>query len=102
MIRKCSGSTRLCTSLCLCPMCARSVHVCASKSRDADKCSTYLSAGSSYLDAGLGEARGLGQALSQADAGVRVRLEGGAQQLHVLLGEAGPLPATGAARGGGA
>lgn len=64
--------------------------------------SEFKALGSSYLDAGLGQARGLGQALSQADAGVRVRLEGGAQQLHVLLGEAGPLPATGAARGGAA
>lgn len=52
-----------------------------------------------YLDAWLGQACGLGQALSEADAGVRVGLEGGAQELHVFFGEAGPLPATGAARG---
>ena len=50
-----------------------------------------------YLDAGLGEAGGLGQALPQADARVGVCLEGGPQELHVLLGEAGPLPAAGAA-----
>lgn len=56
------------------------------------------SAGGPYLDTRLGQARGLGQALSEADARVGVRLEGGPQELHVLLGEAGPLPATGAAR----
>lgn len=52
-----------------------------------------------YLDAWLGQARGLGQALSKADAGVRVGLERGAQELHVFFGETGPLPPAGAARG---
>lgn len=42
------------------------------------------------------------QALSEADARVGVRLKGGPQELHVLLGEAGPLPAAGAARGAAA
>lgn len=51
------------------------------------------------MDAGLGQACGLGQALSDGDSRVRVSLEGGAQQLHVFFGEAGPLPATGGARG---
>ena len=50
-----------------------------------------------YLDAGLWEAGGLGQALPKADARVGVRLERGPQELHVLLGEAGSLPAAGAA-----
>lgn len=52
-----------------------------------------------YLDAWLRQAGGLGQALSEADARVRVGLEGDAQELHVVLGEAGSLPATGAAMG---
>lgn len=51
------------------------------------------------MDAGPGQACGLGQALSDGDSRVRVSLEGGAQQLHVFFGEAGPLPATGGARG---
>ena len=50
-----------------------------------------------YLDAGLWEAGGLGQALPQTDAWVGVCLERGLQELHMLLGEAGPLPAAGAA-----
>ncbi|KAF6737414.1 Carbonyl reductase [NADPH] 1 [Oryzias melastigma] len=58
--------------------------------------------GSRYLYAGLRQARGLGQALSEADSRVRVGLEGGPQELHVLLGEAGPLPAAGATRGAAA
>lgn len=50
-----------------------------------------------YLDAGLRQPCGLGQTLPEADAGVRVGFEGGAQQLHVFFGEAGSLPAAGAA-----
>lgn len=55
-----------------------------------------------YLDAWLRQARGLGQALPETDTGVWVGLEGGAQELYVFFGEAGPLSATGAARGASA
>lgn len=55
-----------------------------------------------YLDAGLWKACRLRQALSEADAGVWVGLKSDPQELHVLFGEAGPLPAAGAARRGAA
>lgn len=55
-----------------------------------------------YLDAWLWQACGLGQTLSEADSRVRVSLKGGTQELHMFFGEAGPLPATGTARGAAA
>lgn len=52
-----------------------------------------------YLYTRLWQAGGLGQVFSEANARVWVGLKGGAQQLHMLLGEAGSFPAAGTARG---
>lgn len=49
------------------------------------------------LDAGFRKPCCLGQALPDADAWIWISLEGGLEQIHVLLGKACPLPATGAA-----